>query len=107
MPNGIERYLFKVLAVVEAYHRRFRIWPVRLRIHPDVQQALERAILTESGYCKLADRLEVVVDDTRGIVAESRRGWLRVDVRRTDGVPRGDSADRWLGLTSGDYRETR
>ncbi len=102
MPNGIERHLFKVEHVVGAFHAKYGVWPTRLRLHPIVFGTLKGALLTASGLAKLDQKLEVLVEDDVGIIADDEGG-RQIDIRTSElTIETAQQAHEWLELEATD-----
>jgi hypothetical protein len=98
MPNGIERHLFKVEHVLGAFRARYGVWPTQIRLHPIVFHTLKDRLLTERGFAKLAEKLEIIVREDGGIIATDDRG-REVDIRTAGlDLKTAESARQWLGL---------
>ena len=74
MPNGYDKNWVRLCAAINGFRVRYNSWPTRVRMWKIIVEDLRDNLFTPESFAKLQVKLELVVDERAGHIAEDGRG---------------------------------
>jgi len=106
MPNGYNKNWIRLCGAINGFRVRYNRWPTRVRMWKMIVDDLRDNLFTPESFDKLQEKLELVVDDRAGHIAEDGTG--RSYDYGNEGFPKSkpdSDARHWLGIEP-DQEET-
>lgn len=99
MPNGYNKNWIRLCGAIDGFRVRYNRWPTRVRMWKMVYEDLRENLFTPESFDKLQGKVELIVDERAGHIAEDGKG-NSYDYG-SEGFPKSKpdiDARHWLGI---------